>query len=71
MAGEGNGVTINDEVGGRGGWSVGEGGFGANEQGFGFAAVEFQEVPAHPAPDVLEAVGERGGGGACWVCWKC
>lgn len=33
LAGEGNRETINDEVGGRGGWSFGEVGFGANEQG--------------------------------------
>ena len=44
--------------------SFGEGGSGANEQGLCFAAIEFQQVAAHPAPGVLVAGGERGGGRA-------
>lgn len=40
----------------------GEGGFGADEQGLSFATIELQEVPAHPAPDILKTGGEGGGG---------
>ena len=61
MGGEGYRESVDDD--GRY-WGVlwfGEAGFGANEQGLGFVAVELQEVPAHPAPDVLQA-GDDGGG---------
>ncbi len=60
MGGEGYRESVDDDGCGWGVLRFGEGGFGADEQGLGFIAVELQEVPAHPAPDVSQAGGEGG-----------
>lgn len=62
MGREGYREAVDDDV-----WSwdvfcFGEGGFGADEQGLCFATIELEEIPAHPAPDVLKAGGKGGGG---------
>ena len=61
LAGERYREAIDDDVCDYGILKFGEGGFGANDQGLSLAAIELQKVPAHPAPDVLDAGGEGGG----------
>lgn len=46
---------------------LGESGFRADEHDLCLVAVEFEEVHAHPALDVLKAADE---GGEWWVWWR-